>query len=1148
MFVGLRNIAALEGSIVTRLTRFWLITFVLSGTFVVLFLQSCINKLTISPYSPNFGFHDPYYLFDNVDPLLFLLCQAAVALLAFDATHRNRNVRILEVLDSRPVRNFTFLAGRAISYSGCIWIVTVASFLLCQLIIGISNLTDWPLGRLIAFPAAANVLIFQLPLYLVFACTVTMFLSELVKSRFNCMVLLLGLLGLEFLFISGAIAVFLDGSNYAEIFARELTHIANVSQLITVLDGVSVVFVVFGIFFLTCRLTRRIDTLSRRALFHRASAYMGLGFSTLLVSSILVYFDQNVYQSVKSTHTSKPHEVHTRLERMTGEIDVDPGKFISIDLRYQISVVADTDSLVLSFNPDMQIQSIVVNGDIANFQFRDGLLVVPQPKPLRSGDTIDFTIKAHGKPNPSFAYLDASLRYEKSADVPPHIRQLYGTEPSVFDDDIAVLMPSIRWYPLPGKNNSHESFHLFELDILVKLQRDNWQVVGPGKHSPDMDDPRITRIAPKSRVPAFAIIAADFRVKHLTVGDYTMSLFLKDDHMGNLELFEDVVDYLANNLKEYLNRLSTWGLDYPFDSMNVVEVPHRLRWVAGGWNLPFIQSLPGVFLLRESGLPTASLYQLIRQIANDDLSKEQSTESKLAILNYYIFGGLGIGDWVAAQFWSNYIRASGDARVPIDFIFTYITHELLVGNSVPSSLYTKLSNSQFYGRSIPFSARAFSLANMDSSQRNRYFNVHQIVNSVEWDQVFRHPDIWNIASHKSLMELDYHNESELSTNLMLLKGWHISYGVVKSQSADKVGLLLASLLDAFQGTTFSMTDVYEIATQIGLETNPFFDEWMWGSRLPGILVSPLKTTRLPDHSDGIPQYRSSFHIRNDEDVTGLVSFVYGVKDPNAEVHWVQDIEALWLPGETSKQVNFVGQYPIFRVSIDTTLSQNVGGLYIDSLDQTEHPREENASFELFEASNWKPSTTGIVVDDLDRGFILTQRLPNLRAGTLTNLLSWFSRPRSSPRMDGNSYSRNFTPNQTPTEFWLRRTNPFAWGKYRRTSTYIYDPNPGVEATFLAQLPHLGRWKLEYFHPIRQEMLKYPRGTYSLRVVGESEPKVVLFDIKYAQSGWNTLGSFEIVDTETSVTLFKFVKEEGYNRVDVDAIRWTPITVNQAGSQ
>ena len=172
------------------------------------------------------------------------------------------------------------------------------------------------------------------------------------------------------------------------------------------------------------------------------------------------------------------------------------------------------------------------------------------------------------------------------------------------------------------------------------------------------------------------------------------------------------------------------------------------------------------------------------------------------------------------------------------------------------------------------------------------------------------------------------------------------------------------------------------------------------------------------------------------------------------------------------------------------------------------------------------------MDDLDAGFAIAEAA------------------RSKLRVEGKGLSGQETDQGLPIhEFgfgsrlpseWSRATRSTAWGKYRRTLALIKGGSGAQMAVFTAELPRSGAWELEYHLPAPTGRSRRPssRGTWKLNLVDVSGNQAIEFDADTADSGWNSLGTFEVAAGKVQIE----VTDETEGRyVIADAIRWRPLS-------
>ena len=227
--------------------------------------------------------------------------------------------------------------------------------------------------------------------------------------------------------------------------------------------------------------------------------------------------------------------------------------------------------------------------------------------------------------------------------------------------------------------------------------------------------------------------------------------------------------------------------------------------------------------------------------------------------------------------------------------------------------------------------------------------------------------------------------------------------------------------------------------------------------------------------------------------------------------------------------------PPREVRLETFLSQNrrIMRLALPEIDsETVAPGEP---FRGARPSDWTPPGLAIVVDDLDPGFSVVQ--PS----------------RTSLRMD---FGGDEVDRATVAEYlgdagerrWRRQEHPdtASWGKYRRTLTRIRAGSGEGSASFLAELPTSGTWRLSYHLPessaskrTRSEMSRFWRGadrlgTLNLEIKVAERRVPVGFDASTAVSGWNDLGTFELPAGPVTVV----VPDVTTGDIAVaDAVRW-----------
>ena len=340
------------------------------------------------------------------------------------------------------------------------------------------------------------------------------------------------------------------------------------------------------------------------------------------------------------------------------------------------------------------------------------------------------------------------------------------------------------------------------------------------------------------------------------------------------------------------------------------------------------------------------------------------------------------------------------------------------------------------------------------------------------------------------------------------------------------------------GGTFELDDLMAAMAETDPAMAPYIEHFMRQSALPGFLASDLRIERLADDDGGQPRYQLSVHVRNDEDVPGVAGISFRLSDARALAAFEQGGFSR-VPGNTSLELGVVTHSPPREVRLETFLSQNrrIMRLALPEIDwETVAPGEP---FRGARPSDWMPPDLGIVVDDLDPGFSVVQP------------------PRKGFRMDfgGDEVDRAIVTEyqgDTGERRWRRQehADTASWGTYRRTLTRIRAGAGEGSASFLADLPASGSWRLSYHLPgssaskrTRSEMSRFWRvadslGTLDLKIEVAERRVPVSFDASTAVSGWNDLGTFKLPAGPVTVV----VSDATTGDIAVaDAVRWELIS-------
>lgn len=416
------------------------------------------------------------------------------------------------------------------------------------------------------------------------------------------------------------------------------------------------------------------------------------------------------------------------------------------------------------------------------------------------------------------------------------------------------------------------------------------------------------------------------------------------------------------------------------------------------------------------------------------------------------------------------------------------------------------------------------------------------------------PAVWERTLGEALADLDVTTDPELAVNALALKTTAVSRAVLQALGREATGALLAELHRRYAGTNFTAREFEDLAAELGSDLRPVVGDWLFETALPGYLVSNVRGYRLPDSDSGQPQYQVLVDVRNDEPTPGVFWLVGDLSPQRDEV---RNTGPLRIEPETSLEVGLVtaAKPEQLRLGFHMALNRQTLLLNVPTIDD-----EETVDAEPFTGgrpSTWTPRTdAGIVIDDLDPGFSVEYDdgagpvIGGAGAGFAIAVGAI-----ASPDLDEGL--PQFSPFTRSAGTWSRQSHAGAWGKYRHTAARAGITRANARAVFAAQLPHTGRWRLEYHMPQqgagRSSSFSGPgiqvqvnqggtrlgdQGSYDLKLVMGAEKRAIEFDGSVAGGGWNRLGEFDITDRNVRVVVAN--QAETGHSVIADAVRWTPV--------
>ncbi|MCY4657412.1 MAG: hypothetical protein OXC80_11445 [Gammaproteobacteria bacterium] len=1141
----------------SRLARTWL--FVVIGLLITVpaYLGSAFSHYNLGAFEPYLSMvSNVRYIFAaQIGGSLILVYSIGIVFLAFDIRVRDKNARMHEVLESRPIDNFGFLLGRTL---GITFIALLPILVTMFLALIIAFATQFNVAFQVAIPQPHSfwqfILIDLVPNIFFYAAFVV-FLAMVL--RFRLLVIIFGIGFMVLLFYVAALMPYQLSDVLTWMSVQEYPSDVRpfFTNTLTLLERLAIIVFSLGMLYLATLAHHRHD-----GYVHARVTALGvglvvvgcLGFYGVYLNSVNEADDRLVWTNEHLKVDQSFPNTSLDVKELTGSIDVNPGSILQAQYSLSVEVIDTngTEGLLFSFNPAMDIEEIRLDGStLQDFEFENGLLVLNPKTFYPIGSKHEIELVAEGVPDELFQYLDSGIDlYGNTAFTGINLR-LLGQFNSIFTSDVVALPPDAAWYPQAGPHVNRDQItrrprDFFTVDLQINLPED-WVVAGPREQNSSLSQGGVAsyRINPKIPVPSLALVADEFHRVAAEIEGITFELLFHPKHTKNLAIFADLKDEIVRDIEERLRTAARFGLDYPFSTLSLVEVPANLKIFGGGWRMDTVQSQPGILFMRELNFPTTSFVKQTNFENRTEWDEETQKEYKFGLLESFLRNDL-LGGNIFLGFVRNLFvfqtGATGSGAEALDFTVEALVNQLVVGDSGFFSAYMMADAN-------PTGQGTFLSSSTQATYTGR--QAPTVSTSRVREMVFNTNSTWESAMDYPLNKLPFSEDPGTSLKVLEMKGNKLASAIIDGLGKEEAGEIVSHLIKQHQGTSYTYDDLRQISADLEIPIDQVVGDWLNDIKLPGYLVSSGSIVRVSDDASNQPRYQTSFHLHNGEDVPGVVTAWYttGSQEVNSQTN------AITIPPESSIRINLISQDPLTEVGVQPYLSLNRDSIPVRLGRKTDDQSIEQVSEgprPLVESSNWMPpEQTGIIVDDLDEGFstdnpdldVIPEWVPNF-------VKAFIPKPDIDQKLPVHrSGAIGYA--------WARETTEGAFGTYRRTTARI--DSGGTESTavycyFKTEIPMPGTWKLDFYLPeanfnkteamkLRKAMVGEWRdtanqGIYGITLQFLDQEHEIEFDASVGSQGWNQLGEFELPVAPVTVRISN--KSDG-DTLFADAIRWTP---------
>lgn len=1125
-------VAVAEMRTARRLARTWVFAVLAIGLNLAIF---GFYAYVEARYSPDLtGRSSGRLLMGQFGSYLLTTVLAGLIFLGVDSRARDDRVRMAEVLDARPFSNQVLLCGQAVGLGLTVWLLVLVALGVVQAL-GAIAAAIWGVGGTVEpVSVLAFAMVDTLPTLLLW-CSVVMLFVVAMRNRLVAAMTALVVLG-SVVWFAPQIPVYLVGAlvpvtDFADSASDLVPRFADVEAL---LQRSSMLVVAAGLVILAAVFHPRLDTRvgSRQLVWGGLVTVVGVAGIAFLVERANGGLElRETWLAVHSRAAGEEATARADIEELTGNVVIEPGEMLWVDVTATLRAPSaydagadplDLNELVFSLNPGMRVTALRVDGAETAFTHQHGLLSVALPAPLKAGSRTELALRAAGIPDPRFAYLDGATDPLKVS--ASNRLGVLGREAAIFDDAYVALMPAVHWLPSAGANvhrddPARRTRDFFSVDLAVHVP-DDWLVVALGRrHRIEPGSFRFESEVPVSEVGLFA---SRFARQAVEVDDVEYEILMHASHSQYGDLFANAGEVLRPPLGEMQQRLKNVGIGYPFDGLSIVEVPTRLRTYRGGWRLETDRGPPSVMMLKEHELPALQWrHRGMRRISGWDLEDAELTLGWLWNL---------LDDFnVLHQYAPNLLAVSGargDGATALDFVCQELVVAVLLGETLQ---YLEVPNSAHAAdREDALGSVIAAMLGFLTGDRAPLFG-HAM-------SFADRPHVWERALDTPLSNPGTSDDGKSAVEVLTLRGTRVAHAILDRFGRERVGALLAGVLERYAGRTYRAEEFHAVGDEVGAPAASIVGDWLNTRSAPGFLASPVEIVRLADDDSGNRRYQASVHVRNDESAAGAVFL--GVDRQG----WMERTEAFPVPGHTTVELGMVTPEPPSQLWLHSYFSRNRIPLRLELPDEVDHTGAVPGGLVGVGRSDWRPQTPiHTVIDDLDVDF----SVENDRTANEPGLLGRFRPPA---HFDRGLPQFSWLLLGSPDAGWLRQEVPSSWGKYRHTMVRSAAGDGSRRVLFATNLGS-GRWQLD-FHLPHDPLPQLPGepyveppfigqlGRYEMWIRTAAGDRHIEFDGSAAAPGWNKLGVFETEGGLVSVV----VSNRTTGRIVIaDAVRWLPVS-------
>lgn len=1085
--MSLHNTISIAKYEITTLLRSWFFRIFAILAMVFMFFFNLGTLILDNSGAGNWDMKALSSVIPYVNLLMLNIVQAIIAIfLASDFLKRDKKLDTTDVIYIRSMSNGEYVAGKTIG--------NLVVFIILNLIV----LSEALIFNLIAEGVTVNwmaylsyFLIISLPT-LIFILGLSFFVMSILKNQAITFILLLGYVAITLFYLNTKYYFLFDYMSFSiPLLNSDFIGFGNLPAIL-IHRGM---YACFGIafIFLTVSLLKRLPqspfsnkvTLIPALIFFAAGIWLG----KMHVSTFIR--NQTLRENIRALNDANQTAPRLKVESYQIELNHN-GSSLEVTAKLKVSNPHKeaVNHFVFSLNPGLTVNKVSFNGQEVSAKRELQLIEVSGTK-LEPGETAELEFAYSGSLDEAASYLDVDDKTIQEA----YKAFMFNIDKrsAIVTPDFVLLTRECNWYPIAGTSFGKQSkqwmqkqFSSFEVTVKTKP---GLTAISQGK--PELKDGTF-RFTNKHNLPQISLVIGNYTQKTDTIDGLIFSLYHHPEHDYFTKFFEPVKDtipdLIATALKDYERKIDMF---YPFDRITVIEVPAQFY----SYPRTFIgereQVQPETILFPEKGL-------LIREADFEGSVKRmehwggrgndvQSTPEEKKIMSFNNF--LSLFTQAAAR--PDFNRSQGEVQVaekanPLYFFPLFYNHAYFVQSD-----------------KWPITDRIFESYLKQSSESGAGGFMRDMQGMTENEQA-------NLALLDfSFAELlDDPLKVQIIDNVIQQKGQTL-FSIIKRKAGDEA--FNDFMFNFLKSIKFNSTTIEDFNSRIKQQFNtdllPYMDKWFRSKELPGYLIGSVKAVNVLD-GDRL-KTMVKFKISNTEKTEGIVLAQFRLGEGGgpgrgrfggggANMETIDKL--LYLEGNQTKEVSYLLDGTPRNITINTLASRNIPSELRLPLDNI----EQDTKSIPFEGE--KVSDTPVLLAEKGE-FICDDEDPSFRY-THTEDYSLLQRMLIKEDVNKDRFI-GFNTWHAPRT-WRATTNSIFFGKFIRSAHYIRSGDGKKKVNWNVAIKGDGTYEVfSYIVKTRRGRRdnQDSGGEYNYTIHDNQGKEEVVIDLKTAEDGWNSLGSF-----------------------------------------